>query len=61
MGNSLDSSEAIESAEIMYKKGLSAAAPSQLSKFRDAYVPVGDSKIRAALSKLKRWCDVRSP
>ena len=35
----------------MYKKGLSAKTPSQLSKFRD--VLVGDSKIRTALSKLK--------
>ena len=49
--NSLDLSEAIESFEIMYKKGLSAKTPSQLSKFRD--VLVGDSKIRTALSKLK--------
>ena len=49
--NSLDLSEAIESFEVMYKKGLSAKTPSQLSKFRD--VLVGDSKIRTALSKLK--------
>ena len=51
MENSLDFSEAIESFEVMYKKGLSAKTPSQLSKFRD--VLVGDSKIRTALSKLK--------
>ena len=46
--NPLDLKEAIGRFEIMYKKGLSAKAPSQLSKFRD--VLVGDSKIRTALS-----------
>ena len=49
--NSLDMSEAIESFEVRYKKGLAASTPSQLSKFRD--VLVGDSKILTALSKLK--------
>ena len=49
--NSLSMSEAIESFEVMYKKGLASKTPSQLSKFRD--VLVGDSKIRTALSKLR--------
>ena len=49
--NLLDLSEATESFEVMYKKGLSDETSSQLSKFRD--VLVGDSKIRTALSKLK--------
>ena len=51
MEKSLDFSEAIDSFEVMYKKGLASKTPSQLSKFRD--VLVGDSKIRTALSKLK--------
>ena len=49
--NSLTFDEAIESFEVLYKRGLKSSTPSQLSKFRD--VLVGDSKIRTALSKLK--------
>ena len=49
--NSLSSKEAIESFEVLYKKGLATRTPSQLSKFRD--VLVGESKIETALSKLK--------
>ena len=49
--DSLSYDEAIESFEVLYKKGLASSTPSQLSKFRD--VLVGDSKIRTALSKLK--------
>ena len=49
--NSLSLDEAIESFEVLYKKGLASSTPPQLSKFRD--VLVGDSKIRTALSKLK--------
>ena len=49
--NPLSLKEAIESFEVLYKKGLAARTPSQLSKFRD--VLVGESKIETALSKLK--------
>ena len=49
--NSLTFDEAIESFEVLYKRGLKSSTPSQLSKFRD--VLVGDSKIRTALSKLR--------
>ena len=41
--DSLDLGEAIESFEVLYKKGLSEKMPSQLAKFR--YVLVGDSTI----------------
>ena len=51
VANSLSLDEAIESFEVLYKKGLASKSLSQLSKFRD--VLVGDSKIRTALSKLK--------
>ena len=45
--NSLDFDEALESFEVLYKKGLSEKTPSQLAKFRD--VLVGDSKIQTGL------------
>ena len=51
--NSRTLKEAIESFEILYKKGSAARTPSQLSKFRDVDVLVGESKIVTALSKLK--------
>ena len=38
VGNPLDLSDAIESFGLMYKKGLSAKTPSQLSKFCDVLV-----------------------
>ena len=49
--NSLSLKEAIESFEVMYKKGLSAKTSSQLSKFRD--VLVGDSKIVCSCGRLE--------
>ena len=42
VANSLSYDEAIESFEVLYKKGLASKSPSQLSKFRD--VLAGDSK-----------------
>ena len=50
--NSPSLKEAIESSEVLYKKGLAARTPSQLSKFRDVLVGKLKSKIETALSKL---------
>ena len=50
VANSLSYDEAIESFEVLYKKGLASKSPSQLSKFRD--VLVGDSKIRTRRVRL---------
>ena len=46
---------ASKNSEVLYEKGLAKSTPSQLSKFRDIDVLVGDSiaKIQTALSKLK--------
>ena len=59
VADALEFDEALEKFEIIYKKGLAASAPSQLSKFRD--VLVGDSKIQTALSKLKGGVVVNPP
>ena len=59
VANSLSYNEAIESFEVLYKKGLVSKSPSQLSKFRD--VLVGDSKIHTALSKLKGGVKCNTP
>ena len=57
--DSLDLDEALESFEVLYKKGLSEKTPCQLSKFRD--VLVGDSKIQTALSKVKGGVTCKPP
>ena len=59
MGNSLGMGEVIGSLEVMYKKGPYGKPLSQLSKFRDVLVAMGDSKIRTATanSRVHRLCD----
>ena len=59
VANALDFDEALENFEVLYKMGLTASAPSQLSKFRD--VLVGDSKIQTDLSKLKGGVVAKPP